>query len=65
MRRAYRRIDDAKLTKLWYTRLSDKQIAVRMDHDVGTLRRRAANIGLPARRSIWNAKLPEEIQNAN
>jgi hypothetical protein len=49
-----RRVDDEALRRLWPTRLPDKELAARLGHDRGTLRRRAAALGLPtSRRAIW------------
>lgn len=52
-RRDARPIDVDKLRRLWPTRLPDKEIAARMGHGIGAIRRRAAQIGLRRRREIW------------
>jgi pyrroloquinoline quinone (PQQ) biosynthesis protein C len=54
-----KKIDDDMLKRLWPSRLSDKEIAERMGHHRGVLRRRAAAIGLPTRRAIWSAATSE------
>lgn len=51
---AYRRIDDAVLRKLWFSRLPDKVVAARMGHHRGVLRRKAIKLGFPPRRVIWS-----------
>lgn len=52
------RIDDAKLKRLWGSRMSDVDLAKAMGHHRSTLRRRAIKLGMPSsRREIW-ARLP-------
>jgi hypothetical protein len=47
--------DDAKLTKLWFSRIGDDELAFRMGRHRSVVRRRAEKIGLPSsRRVIWN-----------
>lgn len=51
------RIDDAKLRKLWGSRISDENLAKAMGHHRSTLRRRAIKLGLPSsRRELWEAQ---------
>lgn len=53
-RRSKRRIDDEQLIRLWPTRLSDDELAARLGHGRGAIRRRAEALGLPHhRRAIW------------
>lgn len=66
-KRTCRRINDTELKRLWPTRISDKELAARMGHHRGSLRRRAEKLGLPkSRRLIWNddaapaQRLPQE-----
>lgn len=48
------KIDDAKLKRLWPSRLSDVDLAKEMGHHRNTVRRRAAKLGLqPSRRELW------------
>lgn len=48
------RIDDAKLKRLWGSRMSDNALAKTMGHHRSVLRRRAIKIGLPSsRREMW------------
>jgi hypothetical protein len=52
-----KRIDDAKLVRLWVTRMKDRDIAEALGHHVSTLRRRAVKLGLPScRRSLWKGE---------
>ena len=48
-----RRVNDKELRHLWSTRLSDKEIAARLGHHLGVIRRRAGVLGLKPRRIIW------------
>lgn len=48
-----RKIDDARLRKLWPSRLTDDGLAKAMGHTPSVLRRRATKLGLPLRRTIW------------
>jgi len=48
-----KKVDDAKLRRLWPTRMTDCAIAKMMGHSRGTVRRRAVKLGLPSRREIW------------
>lgn len=51
-----KKIDDAKLRRLWGSRMSDTALAKEMGHHRYALRRRAIKLGLPAsRREIWAA----------
>lgn len=55
-RRRTRKIDDAKLKRLWASRMSEAALARAMGHHPGTLRRRAIKLGLPSsRRELWEA----------
>jgi len=48
------KIDDAKLKKLWPSRMKEADVAKVMGHSRGVLRRRAIKLGLPSsRREIW------------
>ena len=49
-----KRVNDTQLMELWPTRLPDKEIAARMGHSLGTVRRRAMQIGLKPRRVVWS-----------
>lgn len=51
--RTARRIDDLELMHLWYSQIPDAEMAARMDHNRGALRRRAKQLGLKPRREIW------------
>lgn len=51
--RTPRRIDDLELMRLWYSRIPDEQMAEKMDHNRGVLRRRAKRLGLRPRKEIW------------
>ncbi len=51
--RTPRKVDDLKLMELWYSRIPDEEMAARMDHNRGVLRRRAKKLGLKPRREIW------------
>jgi hypothetical protein len=52
---AKKKIDDAKLRRLWSSRLPDAELVKRLGHHKGTLRRRAIKIGLPSsRRELWS-----------
>lgn len=53
MRREPRRIDDLELMKLWYSKIPDAEMAEKMDHNRGALRRRAKRLGLRPRRELW------------
>lgn len=47
-------IDDAKLRRLWPSRLTEAEIAKQLGHHRSVLRRRAVKIGLPSsRRTLW------------
>jgi hypothetical protein len=49
-----KKLDDAKLRRLWPSRLPDAELVKRLGHHKWTLRRRAAKIGLPSsRRVLW------------
>lgn len=51
------KIDDAKLKRLWGSRLSDIDLAKAMGHHRSVLRRRAMKLGLPSsRRELWAAQ---------
>lgn len=48
------KIDDAKLKRLWPSRMTEADLAKAMGHNRWTLRRRAVKLGLPSsRRAIW------------
>lgn len=48
------RIDDAKLKRLWASRMSEADLAKAMGHHRNVLRRRAVKLGLPSsRRELW------------
>lgn len=48
------KIDDAKLKKLWPSRMKEADLAKAMGHTRWVLRRRAVKLGLPSsRREIW------------
>ena len=50
-----KKLDDVKLKLLWPTRMTECAIAKRMGTSRGSLRRRAAKLGLPSsRREIWS-----------
>jgi hypothetical protein len=50
-----KKLDDAKLRRLWSTHMTEGEIAKQMGHSRGTLRRRAVKIGLrSSRREIWS-----------
>jgi hypothetical protein len=49
-----RKIRDDDLRQLWPMRLPDKEIAARMGHSIGAIRRRARQLGLAPRRVIWS-----------
>lgn len=51
--RKHHRINDVLLRKLWPTRLSDAEIALRLGHSPSVLHRRARKLGLLRRRDIW------------
>lgn len=50
--RTPRMIDDLRLMELWYSWISDDEMAALMDHSRGVLRRRAKRLGLKPRREI-------------
>jgi hypothetical protein len=53
-----KKIDDAKLKKLWPTRMTQAELAKAMGHHQWVLRRRAIKLGLPSsRKELWD-RLP-------
>lgn len=57
MKKPKKKIDDAKLKRLWGCRLSDNDLAKAMGHHKFALRRRAVKLGLPSsRRKLWAAQ---------
>jgi hypothetical protein len=51
------KIDDAKLKRLWPSRMSDEALAKALGHHRNVLRRRAIKLGLPSsRRELWEAQ---------
>ena len=51
------KIDDAKLKKLWPTRITEQALAKMMGCHRWTLRRRAVKLGLPSsRRELWESQ---------
>lgn len=51
------KIDDARLKKLWGSRMSDDALAKTLGHHRNVLRRRAIKLGLPSsRRELWEAQ---------
>jgi hypothetical protein len=53
-RRRPKRINEALLQRLWPTRLADKELAARLGHGRGHVRRVAQRLGLAPRRVIWS-----------
>lgn len=50
-------IDDAKLLRLWSSRMTEEVIAKEMGHHPRALRRRAVKLGMPSsRRLLWEAQ---------
>lgn len=58
MKRRKSPIDTVLLAKLWPTRISDDALAERMGKHRGVIRRKAQEMGLPPRRSIWAKSQP-------
>lgn len=52
--RICRRVDDEELKRLWPTRLPDKELAARLGHHRGVVRRRARQLGLRPRLEVWS-----------
>ena len=49
-----KKLDDAKLRRLWPSRLSDAELVKQLGHHKWTLRRRAIKLRLPSsRRELW------------
>jgi hypothetical protein len=60
-----KKVDDAKLRRLWPSRLSDKELVKQLGHHTWTLRRRAIKLGLPSsRRELWGKPTMTALQPA-
>ena len=59
-RSSMNRVNDDELRRLWPTRLPDKELAARLGHDRGVIRRRAKTIGLKPRRVVWRELSAQE-----
>lgn len=48
-----KKIDDAKLKRLWASRMTDCDLAKALGHSRWSVRRRAQKLGLSLRRELW------------
>lgn len=55
-------INEEILKVLWYSNFSGSEISARMGHHNSVLRRKAAAMGLPLRRFIWDKKRKQEMK---
>lgn len=54
MKRPAKKIDDARLKKLWSSHVPERELEKLLGHHRWALRRRAIKLGLPSsRREIW------------